>query len=234
MGDGDAGVDTIIAWADFDGDSRRDSDEPSAIATKTWTSSGPVTSLFLAPTPDSNPVGTTHALTATVSPKQSGVSIRFEVVSGPNAGTTRSGSTNASGVATTSYVGGGAAGIDTVIAWADLDRDGRRDSDEPSAVATKTWTAEVLGTFVSGTVPRFGFGLIVWGGGSSDLLASASGCGTLSSQLRFWATDVVRNKGEFVVFIPSSQVQIVNARWLALFPGGLVRPNTVLLATCGG
>ena len=143
VGDGGAGVDTIIAWAEFDGDSRRDSDEPSAIATKTWTSSGPVTSLFLAPASDSNPVGSSHRLDATVSPAQSGVTVRFEVVSGPNAGTTRSDSTSASGIATASYVGGG-AGTDTVIAWADLDRDSRRDSGEPSAVATKTWTG--LGT----------------------------------------------------------------------------------------
>ena len=131
-------------------------------------------------------------------------------------------------------MGGSAAGVDTVIAWADLDRDGRRDNIEPSAVATKTWTADVLGTFVRGVVSRFGFGLIVWGGGSSDLLASASGCGTLSSQLRFWTTEILRNQGEFVLYIPSSRVQLVNARWFALFPGGFLPSNTALLATCGG
>ena len=234
VGNGGAGVDTVIAWADLDRDARRDSDEPSAVATKTWTGTGAVTTIALAPAADSNPIGTSHTLTATVTPRQSGVSVRFGVVSGPNVGTTRSGSSNSSGVVTSSYVGGSAAGIDTVIAWADLDRDGRRDGNEPSAVATKSWTAQVLGTFISGSVPRFGFGLIVWGGGSSDLLASASGCGTLTSQVRFWATEVVRHQGEFVVFVPSSRVQLVNARWFALFPGGFAPANTVLLATCGG
>ena len=43
----------------------------------------------------------------------------------------RSGSTSSSGVATTSYVGNGVAGTDTVIAWADVDGDSKRDLSEP-------------------------------------------------------------------------------------------------------
>jgi uncharacterized protein YjdB len=233
-GSGGSGTDTITAWADFDNDSRRDSGEPSAVATKTWTGTAPVTSISLAPASDSNPVGASHTLTATVSPKRSGATVRFEVVSGPNAGTKRSDGTNSSGVATTSYAGGSTAGTDTIIAWVDLDSDSRRDSGEPSAVATKTWTAQVLGTFISGRVPFSGFGLIVWGGGDSSLLSSAAGCGTLTSSLRFWATEIVRNRGEFVVYIPASRVTAVNARWFSLFPGGFVPSGEVLLSTCGG
>ena len=166
VGSGGADTDTITAWADLDRDGRRDGNEPFAVATKTWTGSGSVVSIALTPASDSNPVGTTHRLTATVTPAQSGVTVRFEVVSGPNTGTTRSDGTNSSGVATTSYRGQGGPGPDTVIAWADLDRDGRREAGEPSAVATKIWTGEVLGTFISGSVPRFGIGLIIWGGGT--------------------------------------------------------------------
>ncbi len=142
--------------------------------------------------------------------------------------------TNSSGVATASYTGSGVAGTDTVIAWADLDRDGRRESGEPSAVATKTWTADVLGTFIIGTSPRSGFGLITWGGGDAELLVSASGCGSLTPTLRFWATELVGNRGEFVVYVPAARVALVNARWFRLFPGGFVPAGTSLLATCRG
>jgi hypothetical protein len=230
-GSGGAGTDTIIAWADLDRDGTRDGGEPSAVVTKTWTGTAPVTGLTLTPGNDSNPVGTSHQLTATIGPKQSGVTVRFEVVSGPNAGTTRSATTNSSGVATANYTGS-IAGVDTVIAWADLDRDGRRESGEPSAVATKTWTADVLGTVIVGSVPTSGFGLIVWGGGSSQLLATASGCSAFPT-LRFWATDTTRGAGKFVVYIPASNVAIVNDAWFDLFSGGVLPADTPLLATCG-
>ena len=230
-GNGGAGTDTIIVWADLDRDSRRDASEPSAVATKTWTGTGPVSGLTLTPSSDTNPVGASHALTATISPKQSGVTIRFEVVSGPSRGTTRSDTTNSNGVATASYTSS-SAGTDTIVAWADLDRDGRRETGEPSAVATKTWDVQVAGTLISGTVPLSGFGLIVWGGGSSDLLATASGCSTFTT-LRFWATSVSGGSGEFVVYIPASNVGRVNDAWFDLFDRGVLPANTVLLATCG-
>ena len=230
-GDGGAGTDTIVAWADLD----RDGNEPFDLATKTWTGAGPVTSIALTPASDSNLVGTTHRLTATVSPARSGVTVRFEVFTGPNDGIRRSDSTNSSGVATVSYRGSGGVGTDTILAWADLDGDGLRDSAEPAALASKTWTiAEVLGTFLQGTVPRIGTALIIWGGGDGDLLLSASNCGSLTSRARYWVSQVTAGRGEFIVYIPATNVGAVNARWFARFPGGFVPSGTVLLATCGG
>ena len=235
LGDGGAGTDTIVAWADLDRDGRRDGNEPFDLATKTWTGAGPVTSIALTPASDSNLVGTTHGLTATVSPARSGVTVRFEVFTGPNDGTRRSDGTNSSGVATVSYRGSGGVGSDTILAWADLDGDGQRDAGEPAALASKTWTiAEVLGTFLQGTVPRIGAALIIWGGGDGDLLLSASNCGSLTSRARFWVSQVTAGHGEFIVYIPATSVGAVNARWFARFPGGFVPSGTVLLATCGG
>ncbi len=51
--------------------------------------------------------------------------------------------------------------------------------------------------------------------------------------LRFWVSQITAGHGEFIVFIPASQVQLVNARWFARFPTGVLPSNTVLLATCG-
>ena len=139
VGDGGVGTDVIIAWIDLDGDSNRDGNEPSAVAQKTWTAAATVAGITLSPANASNAVGTNHELTATVSPARSGVLVRFEVIAGPNVGDRFNDDTNSNGVARDSYRGDSGAGTDVVIAWADLDRDGARDSGEPSASATKVW-----------------------------------------------------------------------------------------------
>ena len=84
-----------------------------------------------------------------------------------------------------------------------------------------------VGTIVSGEVPANGFGLFVFGGGDNGQLTGASGCEATTA--RFWATD----DGDFIVFIPSSTVQLVNAGWNALFADG-IPAGTVLIGTCGG
>jgi hypothetical protein len=72
------------------------------------------------------------------------------------------------------------------------------------------------GTIVSGQVPRTGgYGLFVFGGGSSEELVSASGCPRETAV--FWAT----SEGEFVGFIPGSAVSAVNAQWETLFADGI-------------
>jgi hypothetical protein len=72
-------------------------------------------------TPDTatNPVGTTHTVTATV--KENGVAqvgklVTFRVIAGPNAGQTGTGTTNGSGQATFTYTGSGGAGTDQITA----------------------------------------------------------------------------------------------------------------------
>ncbi len=141
LGDGGEGTDAVIVWVDEDLDGVLDGGEPLVIATKTWTAVAAVSLVSLEPELDTNPVGTSHQLTATVAPAQSGVIVRFEVLAGPNAGDELAAATNSSGVATASYVGDGGVGTDILNAWGDLDGDGVRDGTEPALAATKIWTS---------------------------------------------------------------------------------------------
>jgi hypothetical protein len=72
------------------------------------------------------------------------------------------------------------------------------------------------GTITSGNVPQTGgYGIIVFGGGSSEQLVGASGCPRETAV--FWAT----SGGEFIPFIPATTVSSVNSEWDALFPDGI-------------
>ena len=66
-------------------------------------------------------------------------------MTGPNAGDTGVSGTNLGGQAAFTYVGNGGTGTDTILAWADLDNDGVRDSNEPQTAATRLWTSGPLG-----------------------------------------------------------------------------------------
>ncbi len=147
VGDEGIGTDVILAWVDFDRDGRLDAGEPQAVATKQWTQPV-VTSLVLSPSSDTNPVNTRHSFTGTVSPAQRDLKVRFEVTAGPNEGTKGSDSTNSNGRADLSYVGDEGVGTDVILAWIDLDRDGRLDAGEPQAIATKQWTQAAPRTLV--------------------------------------------------------------------------------------
>jgi hypothetical protein len=143
VGDGGIGTDVIIAWVDFDRDGRIDAGEPQAVATKQWTQAV-ARSLVIAPTQDTNPVNTRHEFTGTVNPAQRDLKVRFEVTAGPNEGTKGSDETNSNGRADLSYVGDEGVGTDVILAWVDLDRDGRLDAGEPQAIATKHWVAPTV------------------------------------------------------------------------------------------
>jgi hypothetical protein len=75
--------------------------------------------LLLEPTADTNNVGETHTLTATLTDDSgnpvSGVTVTFEVVGGPNTGTLGTAVTNSSGVATISY-SSTVTGTDAIVA----------------------------------------------------------------------------------------------------------------------
>jgi hypothetical protein len=84
-----------------------------------------VLSISLGPSTATNPVGTNHTVTATVTDSngvpQANVSLTFTVVSGPNAGKTGTCSptactTNANGQVTFTYAGSGGAGTDSIQA----------------------------------------------------------------------------------------------------------------------
>jgi hypothetical protein len=94
--------------------------------------------ISLAPTSASNPVGTSHTLTATVTENnvpQVGKTVTFTVLAGPHVGTTGTGVTNGSGVATWSYTGI-LTGQDVIRATF-VDSLGRT---QTSNAATKDWT----------------------------------------------------------------------------------------------
>src|SRR6266850_625936 len=76
------GGDSISAFADMNGSGMFDPGEPNAIASKIWIPAGPAT-LTLAPKTATNPVGTSHTVTATVKDASGnptpGITVRFSV-----------------------------------------------------------------------------------------------------------------------------------------------------------
>ncbi|HVL95945.1 MAG TPA: PKD domain-containing protein, partial [Solirubrobacteraceae bacterium] len=135
------GTDTITAYADVDDDNVKDAAEPAATATALWTSDPP-TSLALSPKTESSTVGVERCVTATVRDAldrlQGNRVVRF-AVTGANPGTA-SVTTQSTGTARHCWTGA-AAGIDTVTAYADTDKNNVRNSGEPQDTAAKTWEA---------------------------------------------------------------------------------------------
>lgn len=79
----------------------------------------------------------------------------------------------------------------------------------------------------SGSVPAAGgFGLFVFGGGTTEQLVAASGCPAATSA--FWASDA---SGGFDVYVPGARIASVNAAWNARFAPA-VPPGTALLGRC--
>jgi hypothetical protein len=136
-----AGGDAIHAFADTNNNGTQNAGEPFGDATKTWTPAAPAT-LTLEPAADTNPVGTSHTVTATVrdaagNPVQ-GVIVRFTVTGAVT--TTGQCTTDAAGKCDFTYDGPTAPGADAITAFADTDRDETQDANEPFGAAEKTWT----------------------------------------------------------------------------------------------
>jgi hypothetical protein len=102
----------------------------------------PPATLTLDPAADTNPVGTSHCVTATVhdafANPTPGVVVRFTVTGAIN--TTGSATTDANGEADFCYVGPSSPGVDAITAFADTDNDAMSDVGEPNGAAGKTWT----------------------------------------------------------------------------------------------
>lgn len=102
----------------------------------------------------------------------------------------------------------------------------------PTASTTPTATATPPGASgatpkVNGSIPTAGgIGLVVFSGGTSAQLVTASGCPAASAA--FWADD---GAGGFVTYIPGAAVAVVNAGWDAKFPNG-IPANTALIGRC--
>ena len=108
---------------------------------------GEPTSLTLRPKTATNPVDTTHCVTATVRDAFGnpvpGVTVRFSVT--PSVGRTPSSgfaTTNGAGEATFCYMSA-LPGTDAIHAFADTNKDGDQDVGEPFDDAAKVWTAAV-------------------------------------------------------------------------------------------
>lgn len=128
--------------------------------------------LVLTPATATNPVGTTHTVTATVTdtngdPVQ-GVIVRFSV----GGSVTRTGqcTTNSAGQCSFTYSGPAQPGTDLINAFADTDASSTADSGEPAAVANKQW---VLPASTSGKAT--GSGQIVSGGQTVTFDFNATG-----------------------------------------------------------
>ena len=114
----------------------------SGTTTVTVTAAQPAT-LVLSPPTATNPVGTTHCVTATVTDAfgnpNPGVTVVF-AVTGVNNPASATSTTGATGTAQYCYVGA-LAGTDTITAAVDSDSNGQIDAtDQPRGTATKVWT----------------------------------------------------------------------------------------------
>lgn len=130
MSNGTPGMDTITA------DTLVDGVNTTCMATKTWINAA----CTLTPTTDTNPVGSMHMVTSTVTSNgapAAGILVNFAVTAGPNAGVAiASALTNAMGQAFATYTSNGAIGTDTIVASGAI-------PSPPGAAfsctATKTW-----------------------------------------------------------------------------------------------
>ncbi|MGH2359517.1 MAG: Ig-like domain-containing protein, partial [bacterium] len=134
------GTDTITACYDINGSVTCEANEPSGSASKVWTAVH-VFALTLSPLTATNPVGTSHEVTATLTDNGRPVAdatILFSV-SGAN---TASGSqaTDGDGRASFRYTGM-AEGADTITACFDGNDSRACDASEPAGSASKVWTA---------------------------------------------------------------------------------------------
>jgi protocatechuate 3,4-dioxygenase beta subunit len=133
------GPDTISAFVDNNGNGSQDAGEPFDTATKTWVPATAAT-VTVEPATDTNPAGSEHCVTATVTDASGnpvpGVEVFF-TVSGAHT-TSGSDTTGAQGQASFCYTGT-AVGVDTIRATADADGDGVPESTEPFGTATKAW-----------------------------------------------------------------------------------------------
>lgn len=112
--------------------------------------------VVLTPTSDTNPVGADHTVTATVMDASgalvAGVSVGFNITSGPHAGLTHVNTTNSSGQAIFTYTGT-ATGSDTIIVD-DLSVPGVAILDIIlESPATKTWTEYEIPEFPTIALP---------------------------------------------------------------------------------
>ncbi|MBA3309629.1 MAG: Ig-like domain-containing protein, partial [Nocardioidaceae bacterium] len=137
-----AGLDTITSYADTNASGGRDTGEPEGAATKLYVA-GPPDRVTLDPAAAQNRVGETHCVTATVTDQfgnaTAGAEVTFAVTGANGTADTVTVATGPQGDAEFCYTGQN-AGADTIRAFVDENDNGAFDPEEPTAVATKTYT----------------------------------------------------------------------------------------------
>lgn len=102
--------------------------------------------ILLSPSSETNPVGASTTVTATVQNTNGqpvpSKQVTFTITSGPNAGLTGNATTDANGKATFTYTGNGGAGVDEIVATFV----NSQNQTVSSAPATRTWEANSLDT----------------------------------------------------------------------------------------
>jgi Nidogen-like/FG-GAP repeat/Thrombospondin type 3 repeat len=169
--------------------------------------SGTGISISLSPPTATNPTGTSHTVTATITQVGSpvaGKTVTFSVDSGPDAGQTGTGVTDANGQASFTYTNNGTAGTDTISASFD-DQGTLR-----TATATKTWVSgthaiEPLAGCTTNTLPAnddgstgavdLGFTLNFFGTNYPSLYVNNNGNVTFTSALNAFTPEPLAGAG---------------------------------------
>lgn len=146
----------VHAFADKNGNGAADTTEPEVTATKTWIAVNPTATnnkIDCTPSSATNPAGTTHRFTCTVTDPPGnpvpGADVHFVVTSGPDntktgsCGKTGDGSTGSTppGTANCSYTNNGQTGHDVITAWVETNGTAGAQNGEPSTIITKDWVA---------------------------------------------------------------------------------------------
>lgn len=181
-----------------------------------------ISDIKLAPLTGSNPVGTTHTLTATVTTSTPSpgtpvveTTVTFRVISGPNTGVTGTGVTNASGQATFTYIGAGGLGQDTIQATF-VDARGNTqtsnnvtkdwvlggDTTKPTCLLTNTGTDATGKKFIEVTVRDTGSGL------QSIIVLQSTNANTVVPAFLPGTTDPVIVKSTKIVQTSGSTVRL--------------------------
>jgi hypothetical protein len=191
------GLDTISAFADANGDGAQGAGEPAGAASKSWITSAPAT-LTLTPPASTNNVGGQHCVTATLTDAFSNatpnITVQFEVSGTVNI--TGSATTGGNGEAVFCYTGPLFPGADVITAYADTDRDGGWDLEEPIASATKTWVA-----------PESSAECKVTGGG---YITTASGSRATFGGVAYSVNGVVRGIEAYVDHGPDTRIKVLS------------------------
>ncbi len=136
-----AGDDTVFAFYDINGDHDQDAGEPGASANITWIAY----TLTLSTSGATAAVNSTQSITATLKDTEgnaiSGIAVLF-TVTGVNP-TTGTKTTDGNGQAIFTYTGTH-AGVDTIKAWADVNKDSTQNNNDPNATTTITWSTSSL------------------------------------------------------------------------------------------